>query len=120
MKKFKNLAMAFVAAVALLFGGLAASAPAQAVTGSIIWFNQIDGDIPKTIDLRTVRTNGNFEYTSWGEKSWHVRYTCPKSDTFYLTYRNPLGQNGTLGDGECLWPVHEGQYEVGYHLASER
>lgn len=118
----KKIITGILMVLALLFGGVGLSAPAQAEvepmrTGSSVWFNHIDGSIPKTIDFHVVKVSGTFFYLSWQETLSNVERVCPKSDEYRLSYRNPEGTQRLLPAGDCLFPGLQGLYEVGYQRA---
>lgn len=117
-KRFLAAMAALMLAVAIF--GAATATPAQADiepqrTGSTAWFNNID-DTPKSYDLRVTKVSGSTFLLSWQERLSNVESVCPKPESpqrHYIVYRNPLGNQGTLPVGECLYPIYQGVYDVG-------
>lgn len=114
----KKYFLAASAALALSFGGLVASAPAQAeeaapmVHGSSTYFNSIDLDIPRTIDLYNTSITG-YEYRqSFGTIRNNVAKTCPKNEHYRLYWFHPDGRKAILAPGQCFWPGQSVQYSI--------
>lgn len=109
MKKF---AMAALAALALLFGGLVTAAPAQADAGTSVAFNGVSQGIPRTIDLYNTNIYGNQYQQPLSTVRHNVERVCPKNSNYRLQYTNPRGTTDILGAGQCFHPGLEGTYRV--------
>ncbi len=115
MKKLKTALLALVATLAVLFGGTALAAPAQAIVGSTVHYVGYEpghGLPPLTV----VKTNG-VRYTMYpGGRASDVFQICRQSITFKIMYELPGSNVQRTAPNSCYTPLQRGEYDVEMNL----
>lgn len=106
----RKIITAIALAVAMLFAGVGVSAPAQAVTGSTVFYSARETGLPASTAIRGTKTNGTSYTLYLGNKLTNTFRACPVGLGFHIVYRNPAGNVGTLNPGQCLVPTMVGTY----------
>lgn len=108
MRKLKTALMAMVATLAVVFGGLVAAAPAQAVWGTTVTVTSANGNSW----IRTTNMVGTDKLIHLGETARNVRTFEPPSDGWSMAVHGPNGSVRWLQPGEGYTPTNDGVYEV--------
>ena len=115
--KFAAAALALGLAMGVAAGGLTAAAPAQAATGTSVYFNAVGVGVPRSMDLYNTSAGGyDYEQTIETTRN-NVAKTCPKGENWFLFYYTPRGEYGELQPGQCLVTRLVGTYKVGVGAA---
>lgn len=119
----KKILTAITATLALMFGILGATAPAQATdaetmaAGASIRFVAVQSGIPRTIDLYNTSNSGHTYQQSLGTTRNSVGKTCPKNSKYRLVVDNPdtspgAGRTHFLDPGQCFYTTYAGVHDV--------
>lgn len=115
MQKLKTALMALVATLAVLFGGIGATAPAsaeenavQAIRSVYYPYNGNLSGVPLVVNMQDGRTLYRYRDTVT-DNVW--RY-CPPSINYFLVVENPEGHRVTRSRGTCHVPSQDGQYKA--------
>lgn len=109
--KIRNLALSALAAVALVFGGISAAAPAQAVVGSTVAFGYAD----PSLSVRTIKvtnTDGVTRNYGVGAAPRNVFRVCAPSLASRLVLIAPNGSRIQTTAGGCHTPTQRGSYNT--------
>lgn len=109
----KRTLAAIVTTLALLVGGVAASAPAQADTGTSVAFRYIAGGLPSTTKIWFQRVNGTSGTIGLSGVRADVKTVCPNSASHRLFWYDPRGNYYELNDGQCTRVSLQGTYRFG-------
>lgn len=110
--KIKATLVAIVAALAMLVGGLATSAPAQAVVGSSIKYIERSSSVPTSWRVVATNTNGVTQRLALNGGMTNVFRACPSDLGGKIRYRHPNGTLVTLDYGQCFSPSAQGLYTI--------
>ncbi|NNH73165.1 hypothetical protein HLB23_25470 [Nocardia uniformis] len=88
----------------LVFTGLMAAAPAQAVAGSQVKFGSRDRGIPSSVKLKTIKTNGVVVWQDVGSLVTDVFQVCPPSISYKLEIVPITGSGWYGAAGQCYAP----------------
>lgn len=109
----KRTLAAIVTTVGLLVGGVSASAPAQADTGTSVSFRYISGGLPNTTKIWFKRVNGTSGTIGLNGLKADVKTVCPNTGGQRLFWYNPRGNYYELEDGQCTNVSLPGTYRFG-------
>ena len=105
----KKIIASILVLLSIFAGGVAVSAPAQAITGSYVNYA---GSFSPTTRITTTTTGGTVYFQAYGSTLGNVYKTCPQSGSQRLGYVSPNGSQHTLPYGSCLYPAVTGTYRV--------
>jgi hypothetical protein len=114
LKKLKTALLALVATLAVVFGGMAAATPAQAVTGSTVYLFGAAGNGW----VKTTNTNGVDKIIHQYETANNVQFFCPPSSGWEMVIYGPNGTKRNVAPGLCYFPTNPGTYQVGVYYAN--
>lgn len=114
MSKMKKAALAALAMLSMVFGGMVMAAPAQAVAGSTVYYIGRDSSVPSSWRLVTTSTTGVVKRlaVSTTVGAGNVFRACPSDLGGRIRYRHPNGTLVTLAYGACFNPGSTGVYTV--------
>lgn len=114
----RKVITAIFVAFGLLVGGLVATAPAQAIGGTVIHYTAYEPwpGHPQPW-IRVTKTSGAQQGLTVGNKARDVFRICPPSISYRFRYELP-GSNvkRLLGAGACYTPLRSGEYDVELRL----
>lgn len=116
MKKTRNILMAALASLALLFGLAGATAPATAASNTTVRYDTRGAGVSAGATIKITNMNGTVSRLAFGDQKRGVTRVCPPGPNTYLTYRNPRGSNHQLAKGQCTGVSLGGTYYFGLHL----
>lgn len=114
----KRTIAAIVTTLALMLGGTALAAPAQAVWGSTIHFNSCTYD-GCTNPIRYTPMGGGERTLGWGNKRTDVFRVCPWSIGQRLIVKGPSGSTRGLEHGECYVPTKAATFDNPYLIRQQ-
>lgn len=97
MKKIRNVLLAGLAALAVVFGGVLTAAPAQAAWGTEVHLRNAAYDSW----AKATNMNGVDKILHEGQTANNADYICPPGTNWYLHIFGPYNTSRTLAPGQC-------------------